>query len=104
MAKLTVQERFGARVREHRVARGLTPVQLAWRADIPAERIELIEAGRYDPDLEEIDRIAKVFEVPLATLLDDLTDDSGGSAPIAPPGRWSLRSITNLVRRLLGKR
>jgi transcriptional regulator with XRE-family HTH domain len=61
--------RVGARIRALRVKRGLTQSALAQKAGISREYLTRLEAGRYDPKIGVIDRIAKALKTPITALV-----------------------------------
>jgi len=56
-------ERLGARLRELRLAAGLTQAELARRTGIHRPNIARVEAGRHTPSLETLARIANAIGV-----------------------------------------
>jgi DNA-binding XRE family transcriptional regulator len=64
--------RLGARLRELRVAAGLTQAELARRTGIHRPNIARVEAGRHTPSLETLARLAKAIGVaPTRVLTED---------------------------------
>jgi DNA-binding XRE family transcriptional regulator len=61
--------RLGARLRELRVAAGLTQAELARRTGIHRPNIARVEAGRHTPSLETLARLASAIGVPTTTVL-----------------------------------
>ena len=57
-AERSVGELFGARVRDLRLKRGLTQVDLAERLNLPQSRISEIESGARSPTLVTILRLS----------------------------------------------
>ena len=57
------------KVRKLRQARGMTQGQLAEKTGVTREYIARLEAGRYDPSLSTIERLAKALKVKPAELL-----------------------------------
>ena len=55
------------RIRE---AKGLSQADLARRAKITREYVNKLEAGRYDPTVGVIQRLAKALGVPVTALLE----------------------------------
>lgn len=62
-------ERMAAKIRKLREARGLTQGELAEKAGVTREYVARLEAGRYDPSLSTIERLAKALKVKPAELL-----------------------------------
>ncbi len=52
-----------------RTAKGLSQAALAKRARITREYVNKLEAGRYDPTLGVLQRLAKALGVPVTELL-----------------------------------
>lgn len=63
--------RLGARLRELRVAAGLTQAELARRTGIHRPNIARVEAGRHTPSLETLARLATAIGVPTTHVLAD---------------------------------
>jgi transcriptional regulator with XRE-family HTH domain len=57
------------RLKKIRQAREMTQEQLAERAGVTREYIARLEAGRYDPSLSTIERLAKALKVKVGDLL-----------------------------------
>lgn len=62
-------ERLGARLRELRLAAGLTQAELARRTGIHRPNIARVEAGRHTPSLETLARIANAIGVSTTQVL-----------------------------------
>ncbi len=62
-------KKLGARVKELRLAAGLTQAELARRTGIHRPNIARVEAGRHTPSLETLDRLAQAIGVPTTQLL-----------------------------------
>lgn len=62
-------EKLGARLRELRLAAGLTQAELARRTGIHRPNIARVEAGRHTPSLETLARIANAIGVPTTQVL-----------------------------------
>jgi transcriptional regulator with XRE-family HTH domain len=61
--------RVAARIRAQRRKRRLTQTALAKEAGVSREHLSRLEAGRHDPRLSVLKRIANALKVPLATLV-----------------------------------
>lgn len=61
---------FGHRLRHHRKARGLTLDELGALVDRPAPYLSLLENGKREPKLSQIDALARALDVSTADLLD----------------------------------
>jgi transcriptional regulator with XRE-family HTH domain len=57
------------KVRKLRQARGMTQEQLAEKTGVTREYIARLEAGRYDPSLSTIEKLAKALKVKASELL-----------------------------------
>ena len=64
-------DRMARTVRTLRQARGLTQAQLADKSGVTREYIARLEAGRYDPSLSVIEKVAKALKVKVGKLLDE---------------------------------
>lgn len=62
---------FGAKLREARVARGLTQVELAHKAELTAAHLWRLESGSSAPGIDLVERLAKALGEPLSRLLPD---------------------------------
>lgn len=62
--------RLGMRLRRIRRARGLTQAALARKAKISREYVNMLEAGRYDPTVSVVQRLAKALGVSVIALLE----------------------------------
>jgi transcriptional regulator with XRE-family HTH domain len=60
---------MGAAIKRLREAKGLSQVVLAQRAKITREYVNRLEAGRYDPTVGTLQRIARALGVPVTELL-----------------------------------
>ena len=79
----------GHRIREIRVAQGLSLEQLARLTGISAPALSLIETGKRDPRLTTLKRIADALRAPFATIIADGSLTAKPSAP-APSGGYDL--------------
>lgn len=66
-------ERLGARLKQLRLAAGLTQAELARRTGIHRPNIARVEAGRHTPSLETLSRIAGAIGVPTTHVLSSPT-------------------------------
>lgn len=69
--KQKIKELFGRRVRERRLALGLTQQDLAKGAGLHRSYIGEIELGKRNITLESATKIAKVLQVEVASLLEE---------------------------------
>ena len=65
-----IQDLFGKRVRERRLALGLTQQDLADRAGLHRSYIGEIELDRRNVTLKSAEKIAKALQIDIATLLE----------------------------------
>jgi transcriptional regulator with XRE-family HTH domain len=63
---------FGPNLREARERLGLTQEQVAQRCGVHATEVSRIEAGKRDPQISTLERLAKAVEVNPGQLLDGL--------------------------------
>lgn len=63
--------RLGRRIRELRLAAGLTQAELARRTGIHRPNIARVEAGRHTPSLETLARLANAIGVPTTAVIVD---------------------------------
>jgi XRE family transcriptional regulator, regulator of sulfur utilization len=60
---------IGMKLRKLRATRGMSQTALAKKARISREHLSRLEAGRYDPSVGVVQRLAKALGVPLMELL-----------------------------------
>ena len=60
---------MGATIKRLREAKGLSQAVLGRRARITREYVNRLEAGRYDPTVGTLQRIARALGVPVTELL-----------------------------------
>jgi transcriptional regulator with XRE-family HTH domain len=65
-------EHFGERIRALREARGISQMALAERVEVEQPYISLVENGKQEPCLRNIEKLAIGLEVPLSKLFQDL--------------------------------
>ncbi len=70
MAKPTLRELFGKRVRELRKAAGFSQEGFALAVSIDRSHYGLLERGRVNATLDTIERIAKALKVPVRDLFE----------------------------------
>jgi len=58
------------RLKKLRAARGMSQDALAKKADITREYVNKLEAGRYDPTVSVVQRLAKALKVSVAELVE----------------------------------
>ena len=78
------------RIRDYRLARGLTVRELAARASVSTGLISQVERGIADPSLETMRKIARVLDIPLFSLFQD--DEPDKVAVIRRPDRFRVSS------------
>jgi len=67
---MTTPKKMGAKIRKLRAAKGLSQGALAARARTSREHVNRLEAGRYDPTVGTLQRIARALGVPVTELLE----------------------------------
>jgi XRE family transcriptional regulator, regulator of sulfur utilization len=63
-------KQIGRTLKRLRMARGLTRYALAKQAGISREYVTKLEAGRSDPTVGMLGKLAKVLDVPVARFLE----------------------------------
>ena len=63
-----LRKEFGARLREIRLAEGLTQEQLAEKASLSLNFLNLIERGQRGPSFDSLERLASALRQPVAEL------------------------------------
>jgi transcriptional regulator with XRE-family HTH domain len=63
-----LRKQFGARLREIRLAQGLTQEQLAEKASVSLNFLNLIERGQRGPSFDSLERLAGALRQPVAEL------------------------------------
>jgi transcriptional regulator with XRE-family HTH domain len=61
---------MGVRIRKLREARGMSQAVLAKKARITREYVNKLEAGRYDPTVGVLTKLARALGVPVTELLE----------------------------------
>jgi transcriptional regulator with XRE-family HTH domain len=79
---------LGAAIREVREQRGLSVGELAGAAGVAWARVEALEAGRLDPDLELLMGVADAVGVRLSAFVVR-AGELGAAARVDPSGRGS---------------
>lgn len=67
--------RFGQRIRELRLAKGLNQDEFAFKARLHRSHIGFLENGKRDPQLTTIYRLSVALDVDLPTLLETVQPD-----------------------------
>lgn len=62
---------FGAKLREARISRGLTQIDLAHKAELTAAHVWRLETGASAPGIDLVERLAKALGVAMASLLPE---------------------------------
>ena len=65
---VSLRSRFGAKVRKVRHSRGWTQEQLAEKANVSLNFLNMIERGERAPSFDNLERLAKVLRVPVYEL------------------------------------
>ncbi len=79
MVKETLQQRFGAAIRRHRKAKGLSQERLADLCDLHGVYIGVIERGEKNVTIGTAQRVAEALDVPLWQLLREAGEKESGS-------------------------
>jgi transcriptional regulator with XRE-family HTH domain len=66
------QEQFAAALRRHRLAAGLSQIELGHRSDLHFSEISRLERGLRDPRLTTMSALARGLDMPLSQLLEDV--------------------------------
>ena len=69
---MDICKKFGNRVREMRIAQGLSQEALAQKSGLHRTYIGGIERGERNISLINIEKIANVFDISIASLMGDL--------------------------------
>lgn len=77
----TIAEKFGARIREYRILRGISQEQLALRANINVSFLGQIERGGKKPTIDTIDKLLTALDVPYTDFFDFDIPANEGSSP-----------------------
>ena len=67
---MTTPKRLGMRLKKLRTARGMSQDALAKKTNITREYVNKLEAGRYDPTISVVQRLAKALKVSVAELVE----------------------------------
>jgi transcriptional regulator with XRE-family HTH domain len=65
-------ERFGQRIRQLREAKGLSQIALSEKVGVEQPYVSLVENGKQEPCLRNIELLAIGLDVPLGKLFKDL--------------------------------
>lgn len=71
--------RFGALLRERRVAASLTQAELAERAQLDVSYISQLERGLRDPSLSSMESLAGALGLSMSQFFDEATDDAASA-------------------------
>ncbi|MBI2058852.1 MAG: helix-turn-helix transcriptional regulator [Nitrospirae bacterium] len=85
---------FGKNVRRARLSGGLTQEDLAERANLAVNYISDLEAGKRNPGLDVVARLARALDRPIEILCNEQRKES--SMPRATQTPWAIR-INSLV-------
>jgi transcriptional regulator with XRE-family HTH domain len=66
---IATSKRLGLRLKKLRMAQGFSQEALANKTRITREYVNKLEAGRYDPTISVVQRLAKALKVAVAELL-----------------------------------
>lgn len=70
-ASTGMAQRIGERIRLFRKSLGLTQAELAERSEVDDMTISRLETGARAPSLDQLERLAAVFDVPISHLLNE---------------------------------
>lgn len=87
---MTIEEAFGAVLRELRTLRGVTQESLAFNADLDRTFISLLERGQRQPSLATVFRLGNALQLPPAEIVDLV--EKKLTAP--PSGNLNVSSIS----------
>lgn len=62
---------FSQKLRELRLQQGYTQQQVADKLNISVQAYSRWETGKFSPNLKSLENLEKVFNIPIAQLLDD---------------------------------
>jgi len=79
---------LGSRIRALRKARDWTQKELAERAGLSEISIKTLEAGKYSPRGDTLDKLARAFAVPVSSLLGENAD--AGPFPARQLREWGV--------------
>lgn len=75
----TAAERVGSRIREIRLSKGLTQIELGEKVGLPADRIRQYEGGYRKPKTDVIKAIASALDVQPLALIDPVSSNYLGA-------------------------
>jgi transcriptional regulator with XRE-family HTH domain len=81
-ASTTTRLSLGAKIREHRKARGLTLTELAEQCEISPSFLSQIERDKANPSVSTLKTIAKVFGVSLGSFFEEEASSGAPSPPV----------------------
>lgn len=84
--------------------KGFSQEMLARRAGLPRSHLAMIEAGRLDPTVSTLRRIAAGLGTTPGRLLDGPPDGRGGSGGRGPGKLWSRWRLDRVAAAVLGRR
>lgn len=93
---------FGERLKELRIEKGLTQIQLAKILDISKSNISKYEAGSVEPNLDIITKCAVYFDVYTDFLLG-LSDNRSNQSDIRNSLEWKYPDVSNRLGNILKK-
>jgi ribosome-binding protein aMBF1 (putative translation factor) len=85
IAAMEIAKRIAHNLIEQREKRGLTPEQLAEMTSVSLARIEALEAGEEQPELETISKLATSLGLPTDALAEGLTWVPGEGFTVTDP-------------------
>ncbi|MDO9111072.1 MAG: helix-turn-helix transcriptional regulator, partial [Desulfatirhabdiaceae bacterium] len=105
MKEQGVQGRIGAKIRELRIAAGLTAVELALRAGLSQSQISKIETGKAALSIASLTSLCQILGRPLSYLFQkdaEIPRILGTMTTVAGPESRGLAWFADEVRRLTG--
>ncbi len=79
---MSTKNLIGERIRALRLNRKMTQADLATSIGQSQSSITMYETGRREPDFETLEALADVFNVPLASLVSDVSVSHSSSDPL----------------------
>jgi TRAP-type C4-dicarboxylate transport system substrate-binding protein len=107
MKEQAIQGRIGLKIRELRIAAGLTAVELAFRAGLSQSQISKIETGKAALSIASLTSLCQILGRPLSYLFqkdEEIPRILGTMTTVAGPESRGLAWFADEVRRLTGGR
>lgn len=68
---MSLKEEFGLRVRQHRLAKRLSQLELGVMVDVSERTIRNIETGKHGPQFDLLEALAQALETPARNLFPE---------------------------------